>query len=95
MGKRRRFTADFKARIALEALKEDCTVAELASKHRIHPTQIGKWKSHVKQNVARFFDGGEELGRASVRATCCAAVRRDRAAEDGTQLAGEKNTDVR
>ena len=44
MKTRRRFSADFKAKVALEAIKGHETVAELAAKHELHPTQIAAWK---------------------------------------------------
>ncbi len=44
MTKRRRFTDDFKARVALEALRGDKTVQEIASKHKVHPNQVSTWK---------------------------------------------------
>ena len=44
MRTRRRFSAEFKAKVALEAIKGDETVAELATKHELHPTQIAAWK---------------------------------------------------
>ena len=65
MKNRRRFTAEFKAKVALEALQETCTVNELGSSHGIHPTQIGKWKREVKENAARLFDHGHELDDAA------------------------------
>ena len=37
---RRRFTADFKARVALEALRGDKTIQEIATKHKVHPNQV-------------------------------------------------------
>ena len=40
----RRIWADFKAKVALEAIKGDKTVAEVASKHELHPTEIVAWK---------------------------------------------------
>ena len=40
MTKRRRFKADFKARVALEALRGDKTVQEIAAKHKVHPNQM-------------------------------------------------------
>jgi len=44
MTTRRRFTADFKARVALEALRGDRTVQEIAAKHKVHPNQVSTWK---------------------------------------------------
>jgi transposase-like protein len=44
MRTRRRFSAEFKAKVALEAIKGQETVAELATKHELHPTQIAAWK---------------------------------------------------
>ena len=43
MTARRRFTADFKARVALEALRGDRTIQEMAAKHRVHPNQVSTW----------------------------------------------------
>jgi transposase len=44
---RKYYTTNFKARVALEALKEDATVPQLAQKHGVHPTQINDWKSNL------------------------------------------------
>lgn len=55
--KRRRFTAHFKAKIALEALRGEQTVAELAARHGIHPNQIAKWKRQATDGLAAVFDG--------------------------------------
>ena len=44
MGTRRNFSAEFKAKIALEALVGDKTLAELAAKHDVHPNMIAQWK---------------------------------------------------
>lgn len=41
---RKTFTAEFKAKVALEAIKEELTVAELSKKYDVHPTQIKDWK---------------------------------------------------
>ena len=56
MRTRRRFSADFKAKVALEAIKGHETVAELASKYELHPTQIGAWKREAVEKLARVFD---------------------------------------
>ena len=56
MSKRRRHNAEFKAKVALEAIKGDETVAELATKHELHPTQIAAWKREAVENLAKVFD---------------------------------------
>ncbi len=44
MTKRRKFTAEFKAKVALEALRGDRTIQEIASRHKVHPNQVSSWK---------------------------------------------------
>jgi transposase len=62
MKTRRRFTAEFKAKVALEAIKGHQTVAELATKHELHPTQIAAWKREAIEKLARVFgDKGTEI----------------------------------
>ena len=56
MRTRRRFSAEFKAKVALEAIKGHETVAELATKHELHPTQIGAWKREAIEKLAKVFD---------------------------------------
>ncbi len=64
MTKRRRFTADFKARVALEALRGDRTVQEIAAKHKVHPNQVSAWKRQAVDGLnAVFSNGAERAGR--------------------------------
>ncbi len=56
--KRRRFSAEFKAKVALAALTERETIAALASRYGVHPNQISKWKQQVKENAAELFGRG-------------------------------------
>ncbi len=53
--KRRRFTADFKLKVILEALKERQTLNEIAQKHQIHQNQISAWKSTFLSQAADFM----------------------------------------
>jgi transposase len=52
---RKKFSAEFKAKVSIEALKEQKTVAELAVQYDIHPTQIQTWKKHFLDNSAALF----------------------------------------
>ncbi|SNT29984.1 transposase [Antarctobacter heliothermus] len=57
MTKRKRYSAEFKAKVALEAIREELTTAELAKKYGIHPTMISGWKRTVIENMAAAFNG--------------------------------------
>ena len=59
-GKRRRFSGDQKAKIALEALRGDRTLQEIASKHQVHPNQVGAWKRQAVEGLAEVFSKGTE-----------------------------------
>ena len=54
---RRNHSAAFKARIALEALRGEKTVAEIAAHHQVHATQVTAWKSQLLENAAGIFGG--------------------------------------
>ncbi len=58
MTKRRRFTADFKARVALEALRGDKTIQEIAAKHKVHPNQVSTWKRQAVDGLGEVFSNG-------------------------------------
>jgi transposase len=53
---RRRFSADFKAKVALEAIRGERTIAELAMKYQLHPNQITQWKRQAIEKLAGVFD---------------------------------------
>lgn len=56
--KRRSFTPSFKAKIALEALRETKTIAEIAQRHKLHPTQINLWKKQLLEGAEDVFENG-------------------------------------
>lgn len=53
---RKKYTAEEKAKIALEALKGSMTMSELTSKFKVHPTQIAKWKKRLKEGIIAIFN---------------------------------------
>jgi transposase len=55
MRKRRNFSAEFKARVALEALSGAHTMAELSAKHGVHPNMIANWKRRVQKHLPELF----------------------------------------
>ena len=55
MKKRKIYPKELKARVALEALKEVKTIAELSSEYEVHSNMIAKWKKHLQDNMADIF----------------------------------------
>jgi transposase len=49
--KRQRYSADFKGKIALEALRGELTTTQLAAKHGIHQTKVGEWKRQAMEGL--------------------------------------------
>ena len=61
-GKRKRYTAEFKAK---EALRGELTTAQLAAKHGIHQTMVGDWKRQAMEGLASVFSGKAEAQDAA------------------------------
>lgn len=56
--KRKNHSKEFKARVALEAVKEAHTLGELAARFKVHPTQIGVWKKQLLEHAPELFGPG-------------------------------------
>ena len=60
--KRQTFSKDFKAKVALEALREESTVQEIAVKYGVHPNQIAQWKAQAVAGLADLFERRKASG---------------------------------
>jgi len=58
MAKKKKHSAEFKAKVALEALTGEATMAELAARHGVHPNMIAQWKARAKEGLVDVFTGG-------------------------------------
>jgi transposase-like protein len=63
--RRRRFSAEFKAKVALQAIKGEKTVAELASEHEVHGNQISQWKKQLLDALPEVFGRRREHDAAA------------------------------
>ena len=65
--KRKMFSGEFKAKVALEAIQERDSVAEIARRHKVHANVVYKWKRELLENASRAFEAGGEEGAAAER----------------------------
>ena len=59
--RRRKFTDQFKAKVALEALRGDRTIQEIAARHQVHPNQVSTWKRQAVEGMADVFARGGKV----------------------------------
>ena len=66
MGKttRKRYGAEFKAKVALEAIRGALTLSQLGAKYGVHQTVINAWKKQAVENLSTVFEGKAEAGQA-------------------------------
>ena len=62
---RRRFTAQFKAKVAMEALRGDRTIQTIAAKHEVHPNQVSGWKRQAQAGLQELFAGASSRRQAA------------------------------
>jgi transposase-like protein len=55
--KRKSYSPEFKAKVALEAVKGVMTANEIGAKYEVHPVQISQWKKELLENMASLFEG--------------------------------------
>src|SRR5262249_48922513 len=83
---RRKIDAALKAKIALDALREQATVTDLAQRYQVHPNQIYAWKKQLLDQAARAFDNGSGDGAAEHEREIERLARQDRPAHRGTRF---------
>jgi putative transposase len=59
---RKKHSKEFKAKVALEAVKGVCSLSELATRYKVHPTQIAQWKRQLLENAPVAFERGQAGG---------------------------------
>jgi transposase-like protein len=60
---RKKYDAAFKAKVAIEAIKGESTVAELSSRYGVHANQISKWKNEALKGLPSLFSEGRQRAR--------------------------------
>lgn len=63
--KRKQYSADFKAKVALAAIRETETTSELAARYGLHPTQINQWKRQALEGLEGVFERGASPGQSA------------------------------
>lgn len=67
MKKRRRFTSEFKSKVALEALREQQPLHEIAKRYEVHPTQVREWKKALLANASSAFESEKSKSDEALR----------------------------
>jgi transposase-like protein len=80
---RRNHSAAFKAKVAIEALADGKTIAEIAQKHDVHPNQVTEWRRQLMERAAGVFGG---RWRPRHRRWISRTARQDRAADAGERF---------
>lgn len=90
MGKRRKFTSDYKVKLVLELLREERTLGEIASDNEINPNQLATWRREFLDKAPSLFDEPKTI-RARQKAENAAEAEKDRLLKTIGQLTIERD----
>ena len=62
--KRRRFSAEFKRKVVLEAMRGDEAIRVIAARHNVNPNQVSKWKAEAHEGLLQVFRQGKSAGES-------------------------------
>jgi len=90
MGKKRKFSSEFKVKVVLELLREDRTLGEIARMYEINPNQLAKWRNDFLERAPKVFDD-PKVERARQKAEQAEGEERDRLLKTIGQLTMERD----
>ncbi len=92
---RRRFSAEYKFRVALEAAKGQATISELANKYGLHPNQISQWKRQLLESGADVFSRNGDKAAQAESTEQAELYAADWPPQDGVGVAEKKSCSFR
>jgi len=90
MGKRRKFTSEYKVKVVLEVLREERTIGEIAASQQINPNQLARWRQEFLEKAPLVFDE-PKAAKAHQKAEEDAAREKDRLLKTVGQLTMERD----
>jgi transposase-like protein len=90
MGKKRKFSSEFKVKVVLELLREERTLGEIAAEHEINPNQLASWRREFQEKASSLFDEPKAI-KARQKAEREAAAEKDRLLKTVGQLTMERD----
>ena len=66
--KRKQYSPEFKAKVALAAIRGDKTIAEISGQYELYPAQVNTWKRELLENASELFDKGKSASKAKTDA---------------------------
>jgi transposase-like protein len=90
MGKKRKFTSEFKVKVVLELLREERTLGEIAAEYEINPNQLANWRREFQEKVPSLFEEPKAI-KARQKADRQAVAEKDRLLKTIGQLTMERD----